>query len=152
MEKFEKIKDDLLLSSDQSLLDIDLIHDFLSQSYWSEGIPKETVKKGIENSLSLGLYKNKKQIGFCRLITDHASFAYLADVFIIETERGHGYAEWMVTNLQKIPSLKGLRRWLLATKDAHSLYQKSGWEKLANPNMFMEKVDKEVYKNKTSIC
>ncbi|AWV98114.1 GNAT family N-acetyltransferase [Arcticibacterium luteifluviistationis] len=152
MEKFEKIKDNLLLSSDQCLLDIDLIHSFLSQSYWSKGIPKETVKKGIENSLSLGLYKNKEQIGFCRLITDYASFAYLADVFIIETERSHGYAEWMINSLKEIPTLKNLRRWMLATKDAHNLYSKTGWEKLENPNLFMQKIDNEVYKNKTSTC
>lgn len=145
MEKFEKREGDLLLSSDKTLLNIDLIHDFLSQSYWSEGIPLETVQKGIENSLSIGLYKNKEQIGFCRLITDHASFAYLADVFIIKSQRGHGYAEWMVNGLKKIPSLKGLRRWMLATKDAHSLYFKTGWKKTENPDFFMEIVNKEVY-------
>ncbi|WP_341225973.1 GNAT family N-acetyltransferase [uncultured Arcticibacterium sp.] len=146
MEKFEIRIDDLLLSSDKNLLNIDLIHSFLSKSYWSEAIPKETVVKGIQNSLSLGLYKNEQQIGFCRLITDQASFAYLADVFIIEDQRGHGYAEWMINNLKEIPALKGLRRWLLATKDAHTLYNKTGWEKLENPNLFMEIVNKEVYK------
>lgn len=146
MKKFELKQHDLILSSDKSRLDLDFIHSFLSRSYWSEGIPKETLIKGIENSLSLGLYKNEQQIGFCRLITDYASFAYLADVFIIEKERGHGYGEWMINSLKGIPSLQGLRRWMLATKDAHPLYLKAGWKELENPNLFMEIVNKEVYK------
>lgn len=146
MELFELKKEDLLLSTNKELLDIELIHGFLSTSYWSPNIPLDTVLNGIKNSLSIGLYKNKSQIGFCRLITDYATFAYLADVFIIESERGFGYGDWMIQSLLKIPELKKLRRWLLATQDAHTLYKKAGWNLLEHPEYFMEIVKKDIYK------
>ncbi|UBM60534.1 GNAT family N-acetyltransferase [Marinilongibacter aquaticus] len=139
-------RQDLLLSSDQSLLDLDFVHKNLTTSYWSPGIPKETVEKAIANSLALGLYLHDKQIGFCRIITDYSTFAYLADVFIVEKHRGNGFAVWMTEELVKIPALQGLRRWVLATRDAHSLYEKSGWKPLQNPEFFMEIIDRDVYK------
>jgi GNAT superfamily N-acetyltransferase len=146
---FEITEGDLLLSNDKKLLNLPMIHGFLTNSYWSKNIPLETVKKGIENSMAIGLYKNQKQIGFCRIISDMASFAYVADVFVLETERGKGLAEWMMIGIRKNPDLKGLRRWMLATRDAHSLYEKTGWQLVENPGYFMEITDKNVYKKKT---
>ncbi|MGR3810480.1 GNAT family N-acetyltransferase [Jiulongibacter sp. NS-SX5] len=146
MKKFEITNGPLRLSSDKELLDLAFVHKNLSRSYWSEGIPLETVQKAIENSLALGLYLNDKQIGFCRVITDFSTFAYLADVFITEKHQGNGYAIWMTEELKKIPELQGLRRWVLATRDAHTLYEKTGWSVLENPQFFMEIVDRDIYK------
>jgi N-acetylglutamate synthase-like GNAT family acetyltransferase len=143
---FEIKEGNLLLSNDKKRLDIEIIHNFLSNSYWSEGIPIETVEKGIANSMAFGLYKKDKQIGFCRIISDYTSFAYLADVFVLNEERGNGYAQWMIYGMKKNPELAGLRRWLLATKDAHALYKKTGWQLLENPDYFMEIVNKNIYK------
>ncbi|MFT5885463.1 MAG: hypothetical protein ACI9IP_001923 [Arcticibacterium sp.] len=121
MEPFEFRDGDLLLSSDKELLDIELIHAYLSQSYWSPEITKEIVIKAIQHSLAFGLYKSGLQIGYCRLITDYATFAYLADVFIVEAEKAKGFGQFLMTNIRKHPELKGLRKWLLSTQDAHSL-------------------------------
>jgi len=101
---FEVSKEDLLISDDPSLLDISVIHDFLSNhSYWAEGIPRETVKKALSNSLCFGLYKNKKQIGFARLITDKATFAYLADVFVLAEFRGQCLSKGLLEVIQWHP-------------------------------------------------
>lgn len=145
MRKFESSKNNLLLSSDKSLLNIDFIHKNLTKSYWSTGIPKETVENAIANSMALGLYLNGKQIGFCRIITDFSTFAYLADVFICDKYQGNGYAVWMTEEIQKISELQGLRRWVLATRDAHTLYEKSGWKPIENPQFFMEIINRDVY-------
>lgn len=145
MELFEISADELTLSSDKSKLNIDFIHDFLVKSYWSPNIPIEIVKKAIENSISLGLYIGQNQIGFCRLVSDQATFAYLADVFISPEFQGKGYGKWMVKQLNQIPSLKGIRRWMLATKDAQSLYKNAGWSPIENPANFMEIVKKNPY-------
>ncbi len=147
MISVEKSEGSLLLSSDKQRLDMDFVHAYLTRSYWSEQIPLETVKQAAENSLALGLYLDNSQIGYCRIITDFTTFAYLADVFVIEEARGNGYSVWMMAQLQAIPELKGLRRWLLATRDAHLLYEKSGWKPLANPSFFMEISKPDLYKN-----
>ncbi len=145
MKVFEIQSDQLELSSDKSKLDIDFIHKNLTTSYWSESIPKETVEKAIKNSYALGLYLEGKQIGFCRIITDYSTFAYLADVFVSPKYQGNGYAVWMTEQLLQIPELQGLRRWILATRDAHSLYEKSGWVPLENPQFFMEIAKRDIY-------
>lgn len=125
---FESKKEDYLISDNPALLDIDLIHDFLSTgSYWAEGIPLETVEKALSNSLCFGLYKNNKQIGFARLVTDKATFAYLADVFVLEEHRGKGLSKWLIEVIQSHPELQGLRRWMLMTRDAQGLYEQFGW-------------------------
>lgn len=146
MVKVEISENQLLLSSDKTRIDIQFVHGYLSRSYWSEEIPMETVRKAMENSLALGLYENGTQIGYCRVITDYSTFAYLADVFIIEEARGKGYSVWMTKKLLQIPELQGLRRWLLATRDAHSLYSKTGWKPLKNPEYFMEISSPDLYK------
>lgn len=126
--KTESTKDDLLISDDPALLDIAVIHDYLSgQSYWAEHVPREIVEKSIANSLCFGLYKSGKQIGFGRLVTDKATFAYLADVFILEEYRGQGLSKWLMEVIQSHPEVQGLRRWMLMTRDAQGLYEQFGW-------------------------
>jgi GNAT superfamily N-acetyltransferase len=134
-----------LISTDKRLLDLPVIHGFLSHSYWAAGIPLEIVEHSIAHSLAFGLYEEKRQIGFARVITDHATFAYLADVFILEDFRGRGLGQWLIESVMSHPELQGLRRWMLATKDAHGLYRKSGFTDLRNPASIMEKVDLNIY-------
>jgi GNAT superfamily N-acetyltransferase len=137
--KIFEIKNGLYrISTDKELLDFDVIHQFLTGSYWSPGVPMEIVKRAAENSLTFGIYKEEEQVGYARLITDEATFAYLADVFVIESERGEGLSKWLVESILSVPELQGLRRWMLATKDAHRLYEKYGFVPLANPDLFLE--------------
>jgi len=134
-----------LISTDKRLLDLSVIHDFLAHAYWAAGIPRETVERSIAHSLTFGLYEEKRQIGFARVITDHATFAYLADVFILEDFRGRGLGEWLIETVMSHSELQGLRRWMLATRDAQGLYRKSGFTDLKNPASIMEKTDPAVY-------
>jgi len=133
------------LSDDRAELDLDLIHSFLSQSYWSPNIPRETVERAIEGSHVVGSYDDQGQIGFARVITDHATFAYLADVFVLPDHRGKGVATAMVRHLQDHPALQGLRRWLLVTRDAQPVYAALGWTPITAPERFMERHDPDVY-------
>ena len=134
-----------LISTDKSRLDLQKIHDFLANSYWSEGIPIETVRRAIEHSLTFGIYYDARQVGFARVVTDSATFAYLADVFILAPFRGQGLGVWLMEVVMAHPDVQGLRRWLLATKDAHSLYQKVGFTTLHAPDRFMEKLVPDIY-------
>ena len=143
---FEEKKDDFLITTDKNKLSLKAIHAYLSRSYWSENIPIDRVEKAIQNSLCFGLFHQKDQIGFARLITDYTSFAYLADVYVLEEFRGKGLSKWLMTCIKKQPNLQNLRRWMLATKDAHSLYEKFGFTSLKNPNTFMELHQADVYK------
>jgi GNAT superfamily N-acetyltransferase len=117
-----------LISTDPALLDLDVIHDYLYHSYWSPGVPRELVQKGIEHSLNFGMYDQgsapTQQIGFARVITDYASFAYLADVFVLHDQRGQGLGVWLIDTIVQCPALQTLRSFTLATRDAHELYQK----------------------------
>ncbi|OJJ23859.1 GNAT family N-acetyltransferase [marine bacterium AO1-C] len=132
-------KGDFLLSDNKDQLNIEVIHGFLTNSYWAKGISQEIVEKSIQHSLCFGVYKQNNQIGFARIISDYATFAYLADVFILESARGNGLAKWMVELIKKHPDLQGLRRWLLATSDAHSLYaQYGGFTPITDPGIWME--------------
>ena len=132
-------KNGFLLSTDKDKLDIDVIHQFLSNSYWAANIPHDVVKKSLEHSLCFGIYKDKQLAGFARTITDYATFAYLADVFILDEFRGNGLSKWLVDCIRQHPDLQGLRRWMLATKDAHKLYsQYAGFVPIASPEMWME--------------
>jgi GNAT superfamily N-acetyltransferase len=134
-------KNDFLLSTDKSKLQIGVIHGFLASSYWAANIPQETVEKSIEHSLCFGIYKADQQLGFARVISDYATFAYLADVFVLEAYRGHGLAKWLVQSIRQHHDLQGLRRWMLATHDAHSLYATyADFEPIKRPEMFMELV------------
>jgi GNAT superfamily N-acetyltransferase len=136
---------DYRLSDDRAELDLDLIHGFLSQTYWSPNIPRETVERAIEGSHVVGAYDDQGQIGFARVITDHATFAYLADVFVLPDHRGKGIATAMVRHLQDHPTLQGLRRWLLVTSDAQPVYAALGWTPITGPERFMERHDPDVY-------
>ena len=137
-----------LVSTDPSLLNVNIIHDYLSkESYWAQNIPKAVVEKSIRNSFCFGLYHHDRQIGFARLITDKATFAYLADVFILEEYRKKGLSKWLMEIIHAHPELQGLRRWVLGTRDAHGLYEKFGWTVLDEDTrkQFMQKHNKNAY-------
>jgi GNAT superfamily N-acetyltransferase len=134
------------ISTARARLDVDLIHAFLTTSYWSPGIPRETVVRALDGSLNFGLYRDGAQIGFLRAVTDAATFAYIADVFVLPEFRGVGRATWLVTTAQAHPALQGLRRWLLATRDAHAIYAACGFAPLANPERFMEITRPDIYR------
>ncbi len=138
-----------LISDDKDKLDILLIHQFLStKSYWAKNIPLGLVKKSIENSMCFGIYNSEEeQIAFARVITDYATFAYLADVFVIEAERGEGLGKELMTYIMKHEKLQGLRRWVLATRDAQGLYAQFGFEPLSHPQNFMTIAKPDMYLN-----
>ena len=130
------------ISTDQSLLDIDLIHDFISnRSYWGTGRAREVVRRSIENSLAFGVYHNDRQVGFARIVTDYATFAWVADVFVVPEHRGRGLSKWLMEVIIGHPKLQGFRRWVLATKDAQGLYEQFGFIKLLRPERWMERPD-----------
>ena len=136
------------ISSDQGEMDVESIHKFISQSYWAKGIPIETLKKAIDNSLCFGVFNSEGvQVGFARMITDSATYAYLADVYVLGEHRGKGLSKWLMQEIMSHPDLQGLRRMTLATSDAHGLYEKYGFSALATPEVFMENWDPNVYKN-----
>ena len=135
-----------LVSTDPRRLDLDVIHGFLSRAYWCEGIPRQTVERAVRNSLCFGVYVEGAQVGFARVISDRATFAYLADVFILETHRGRGLAKLMMAVIMSHPDLAGLRRFSLGTRDAHGLYRQFGFEARRMPERLMEIVDFGVYK------
>ena len=146
----ERIVDGFLISTDAARLDLDVIHHFLStQSYWAEGVPREVVARSIANSLCFGIYAGAKQVGFARVISDYATFAYLADVFIIESHRGRGLSKALMEVVVAHPHLQGLRLWTLRTADAHRLYEKFGFTKPARPERHMERADPDVYRRAT---
>lgn len=146
----EERRGEFLLSTDRERLDLNVIHRFLIASYWAEGIPSEVVTRSIENSLCFGVYKQAQQVGFARAISDFATYAYLADVFVIEAFRGHGLGKWMMECIMKHPQLQGLRRWTLATRDAHPLYAQFGFAPLKKPGNFMELHNPNVYQETSS--
>jgi len=126
------------ISTDKARLDIEIIHSYLSRSYWAEGIPVDIVRRSIDHSLCFGVYQENNQVGFARVITDFATFAYLADVFILEEHQGRGLGKWLMEVIMSHAELQGLRRWMLATRDAHELYRKFGFEELNRPQSIME--------------
>ena len=140
------IKDGFSISMEKEKMDIDLIHSFLNRTYWAEGISKEIIRRSIEGSMCFGVFENDKQVGFARMITDKATFAYLADVFIIEEYRGRGLSKWLMQVIMSHPDLQGLRRMILATKDAHGLYKQFGFTPLINVDRWMHILDPDVYK------
>jgi GNAT superfamily N-acetyltransferase len=147
-QHYEARKDECFISTNTSLLNVELIHNYLShQSYWAKDIPVEVVDKSIRNSLCFGLYYNQQQIGFARLVTDKATFAYLADVFILPEHRGKGLSKWVIEVIQSHPELQGLRRWMLGTRDAHGLYEQFGWTVLDEDTRkrFMQRHNKNAY-------
>lgn len=141
-------KEEYTITTDKDKLDVDFIHAFLASSYWAEGIPKEIIIRSIEGSLCFGLYEKDRQIGFARMVTDKATFAYMADVFIDEKFRGRGLSKWLVGTMLSHPELQGLRRLMLATRDAHGLYTQFGFTPVANPERLMQIVSPDIYKKR----
>lgn len=134
-----KLSADFNISTDKEKLQIEVIHSYLSvESYWAKHIPLEVVKQSIENSFCFGLYFREEQVGFARVVTDYATFGYLADVFILEAHRGKGLSKQLMKSIMAHPKLQGLRRFSLATRDAHSLYTQFGFKPLAKPETNME--------------
>lgn len=131
-------KDNLIISDDDSKLNIDVICGFLSRAYWADKRPRDVIEKSIQHSLNFGVYDDNKQIGFARVVTDRAVFAYLCDVFIDENYRGHALGKWMMECIMSHPELQNLKRWCLLTKDAHGLYKQFGFTELENPARWME--------------
>lgn len=135
------------LSSDPARLDLRAVHAYLTRSYWSPGIPFETVERAARHSLCFGLYERTTgaQVGFTRVVTDHATFAYLCDVYVLEAHRGHGLAKWMMREVMAHPALTGARRVMLATRDAHGLYRQSGFADVIRNTNLMEIVRPDIY-------
>jgi GNAT superfamily N-acetyltransferase len=134
------------IDTDPSRLDIALIHHFLAKcSHWARGVPLDVLRRAIAHSLAFGAYRDGVQIGFARVVTDQATFAYLADVFVVAEERNAGLGQWLVAAILAHPSLQGLRRWLLVTKDAKSLYLRCGFSELCPDLSYMERFDPDVY-------
>jgi GNAT superfamily N-acetyltransferase len=133
-----------VISTDPRRLDVALVHEFLAHAYWAVGLPRDVLERALEHSLVFGLYGPAGQVGFARVVTDWATFAYLADVFVLEEFRGRGLGKWLVEVAVTLPELQGLRRWLLATADAHGLYRRFGFTDAA-PGRLMEIVDPDVY-------
>lgn len=126
------------VSTDPGRVDATVVHEFLTNSYWARGISLETVRQSIENSLCFGVYGHGRQVGFARVISDRATFAYLADVFILPEYRRRGLSKWLMECIMGHPDLQGLRRWMLATQDAHGLYRQFGFTSLNSPDRWME--------------
>ncbi|MFZ1289312.1 MAG: GNAT family N-acetyltransferase [Melioribacteraceae bacterium] len=131
-------QDEFLISTDSQKLQIEVIHNFLKNSYWAKNIPFSIVKNSIENSFCFGVYHKQNQIGFARLITDFTTFAYLADVFILKEFRRKELSKWLMKTIIEFPELQGLRGWMLRTKDAHGLYKKFGFTSPKFPEKIME--------------
>ncbi|WP_282609955.1 GNAT family N-acetyltransferase [Pelagibius sp. Alg239-R121] len=139
-------RDEYWLTTDSTVFDMDVLFRFISEeSYWARGIPRSTFDKALRNSLSFGLFDGEHQIGFARVVSDFATMAYLGDVFIRDDYRGRGLSKWMMECILSHPDLLGLRRWMLATADAHELYRKFGFTPLRAPEKFMERHNSDVY-------
>ena len=142
----EQRRGEFLISTDPVRLNLNVIFNFLTNCYWAQGIPRETVARSVEHSLCFGVYDgNGAQVGFARVVSDFATVAYLGDVFILESHRGRGLSKWMMECITQHPSLQGLRRWILLTRDAHALYAKFGFTPVAKPDRYMELHNPAVY-------
>jgi GNAT superfamily N-acetyltransferase len=142
----EWTKDDFIITTDKNFVDVNYVHCFLAKSYWAEGIPVETVQRSIDNSLCFSVVYLNHQVGFARVITDEATFAYLADVFVDENFRGKGLSKWLMEVIMSYPGLQGLRRFMLATRDAHGLYEKFAFTSLTHTDRWMQIYHPDIYK------
>ena len=141
----ESRRGEFLISTDRARLDLDVIHGFLTNSYWAKGIPRDVVERSIAGSIAFGLFEDERQVGFARVVTDLATYAYLADVFVVEECRGRGLGDWLVESIRLHPQLQGLRRFALITRDAGPLYARHGFSAPGNPAGYMEIVNRDVY-------
>ena len=142
-------RDDYLLTTDPDAVDVAAVHAFLHESYWARGVPLDVVRRSLEHSLSFTLLRDQRLVGFARVITDYATFAYVTDVFVLPAFRGQGLAAWMMTCILAHPELQGFRRWCLATRDAHNVYARVGFARTSIPERWMEKLDPHVYERET---
>jgi GNAT superfamily N-acetyltransferase len=133
------------VTCDPSKIDLAVVAEFLASSYWAKGIPMATVERALAHSLCFALLDGDRQVGFARVISDHATIAYLADVFVLPEYRGQGLSKWLMECIISHPELQHLRRWMLATRDAHGLYEKFGFTPLKRPEIFMERHNPDVY-------
>ena len=147
--QFEKAREyrkgKFTVSTDRGLIDLDVVHGFLAECYWAKGIPREVVARSIESSLCFGVYAEGEQVGFARVISDYATYAYIGDVFVLESFRGCGLGKWLMECVMRHPRLQGLRRWSLVTSDAHGLYAQFGFEPLKKAGNYMELHRPDVY-------
>lgn len=138
---------DYTIQTELSATNVEQIHHYLStQAYWSLGIPKVVVEKAFANSLAFGIFQGEALVGWARVVTDRATFAYLADVYVLESYRGQGLSKWLIECIFQHPELQGLRRWMLATQDAHGLYAQYSFKPIAAPERWMERHNPDVYK------
>lgn len=144
MSQHEWRRGEYVISADRARLDLPFIHEFLSkQSYWAQGRDAQAVRRSVENSMAFGLYRGTRQIGFARVVTDYATFAWLADVFVLDEFRGEGLGKWLVETVLSHADLRPVRRWVLGTRDAHELYRRFGFADTP-AGFFMEKLDATV--------
>lgn len=148
MSEIEVTNNGYVITTDKQKMDVEAIHRYLTNSYWATGIPKSVVEKSLANSLCFAILYNGAQVGFARLVTDMATFGYLADVYVLEGHRGKGLSKWMMETIQSHPELQGFRRWLLATRDAHGLYKQFGWTEFSQEacSRMMQRHFPDVYK------
>jgi GNAT superfamily N-acetyltransferase len=164
-EIVEHRRGEFLISTDPGRLDLDVIHNFLTNCYWARGVPREVVARSIEHALCFGIYDGGdaspnlakearlgaprvgsfRQVGFARVISDFATVAYVGDVFVLESHRGRGLGKWLMECIMQHPALQNLRRWILTTRDAHGLYAQVGFTPVKSPERYMERHDPNVY-------
>lgn len=145
-EIVEHRRGEFLISTDPARLDLDAIHNFLTNCYWARGVPREVVERSNAGSLCFGVYDGSgAQVGFARVISDFATIAYVGDVFVLESHRGRGLSKWLMECITQHPALQNLRRWILTTRDAHGLYAQVGFTPVKSPERYMERHDPNVY-------
>jgi len=138
-----------VVSTDRARLDLDVIHEFLTNCYWAKGIPRDVVQRSIEHSLCFGVYDGSGvQVGFARVVSDFATVAYIGDVFVLESHCGCGLGRWLIDCIMQHPALQGLRRWILLTRDAHGLYEQFGFTPVKSPERYMELHRADVYETR----
>jgi len=138
MNHYEWRRDQYRITTDPAEIDLDVVHGFLATTYWAAGVSRERLARSIEGSIPFGLFEGDRQVGFARVVTDGAVFAWLADVFVAPEARGQGLGAWLIDTILAHPDIQGLRRWLLGTRDAHGLYRRAGFTALAYPDRMME--------------
>ncbi|HEX4468961.1 MAG TPA: GNAT family N-acetyltransferase [Gemmatimonadaceae bacterium] len=144
-EPREWVRGECVISTDRQRLDIDVVHGYLASSYWASGMPRAVLERGIENSLTFGIYHRDRQAGFARVITDLATYAYLSDVFVLEAYRGQGLSKWLVECILAHPDLQGLRRFALFTRDAEGLYERYGFGPARSTSIYLERWTPNAY-------
>ena len=137
---------EFLISTARERLDVGMIHEFLTASAWARGISRETVERALQTSFCFGVFEGDGQVGFARVITDFATFAYVCDFFIVESHRGRGLAKWLISSILECPEIHGLQRTCIVTAEAHGLYRQMGFMGVQRPDAYLELVNKDAYK------